>query len=196
MIGELRHLNMPIQRIDRVGRRQVAPLVAFWVIEQKQGAATINTKVSFIRNYCELIGKVGAIPKGEEWYELMETYGVDRSALIRQQVAYGSKSWTSAGIEPIGIAGLMVESHYHESLLVELMFCFGLRVSEVLSLNPYKAAVPGGLMVTAGAKGGRDRFVPFSNVNGCRFPRKYGVGKKSGTKYALWIGPRAGEAHP
>lgn len=162
MIGELRHLNMPIQRIDRIGRRQVAPLVAFWVIEQKQVAATINTKVSFIRNYCELIGKVGAIPKGEEWYELMETHGVDRSALIRQQVAYGSKSWTSAGIEPIGIAGLLVESHYHESLLVELMFCFGLRVSEVLSLNPYKAAVPGGLMVTAGAKGGRDRFVPFS----------------------------------
>lgn len=63
MIGELSELNMPIQRIDQVSRRHVAALVVRWVNEEKQVAATVNNKVSFIRKFCELIGKVGAIPR-------------------------------------------------------------------------------------------------------------------------------------
>ncbi len=31
-------------------------------------------------------------------------------------------------------------------------------------------------------------------VNGCRFPRKSGGGEKAGTKYALWVGSRAGDS--
>jgi len=162
-IRELRNLNMPIQRIDQIGRRHIVALVAHWVNDQGQCAATVNTKVSFIRKFCELGGRVGAIPKGEDWYELMATYGVDRNSLIRRQVAYGSKSWISAGVEPLAVAALLSQTHPHEALLVELMFYFGLRVSEVLSLDPYKAMAPGGLMVSAGAKGGRGRFVPFWN---------------------------------
>ncbi|MBT9464539.1 tyrosine-type recombinase/integrase [Hydrogenophaga sp.] len=161
MIGELSELNMPIQRIDQVSRRHVAALVVRWVNEEKQVAATVNNKVSFIRKFCELIGKVGAIPKGEEWYQLLESKGVPRSALVRQQVAYGSKTWSAAGIEPIGIAALLAEDHYHESLLIELMYYFGLRVSEALSLNPTRADVVGGLLLTSGTKGGKDRLVPY-----------------------------------
>ncbi|PZO16580.1 MAG: hypothetical protein DCF26_11425 [Burkholderiales bacterium] len=161
MIGELSELNMPIQRIDQVSRRHAAALVVRWLNEEKQCAATVNNKVSFIRKYCELIGKVGAIPKGEEWYQLLESKGVPRSALVRQQVAYGSKTWSAAGIQPIGIAALLAEDHYHESLLVELMYYFGLRVSEALSLNPTRSDVVGGLMLTSGTKGGKDRLVPY-----------------------------------
>ncbi|MDO9134002.1 tyrosine-type recombinase/integrase [Hydrogenophaga sp.] len=161
MIGELSELNMPIQRIDQVSRRHAAALVVRWLNEEKQCAATVNNKVSFIRKFCELIGKVGAIPKGEEWYQLLESKGVDRRALVRQQVAYGSKTWSAAGIQPIGIAALLAEDHYHESLLVELMYYFGLRVSEALSLNPTRSDVVGGLMLTSGTKGGKDRLVPY-----------------------------------
>ena len=161
VIGELRELNMPIQRIDQIGRRQLVALVVYWVIEKRQEASTVMNKVSQIRKFCELIGKVGAIPKREELYEILEEHGVDRSALVRHQVAPGSKSWTSAGVEPIRIAELLAEEHPHEALLVELMLYFGLRVSEVLSLNPYKADVQGGLLLTAGTKGGKDRLVPY-----------------------------------
>ena len=31
-------------------------------------------------------------------------------------------------------------------------------------------------------------------VNGCPFPRKSGGGEKAGTKYALWVGSRAGDS--
>lgn len=163
LIGELRHLRMPIQRIDQIGRRHAVALVAHWVNEERHSASTVMNKVSQIRKFCELIGKVGAIPKREEFYELVEAAGVARSALLRHQVAPGSKSWSAAGVEPVGIAELLLEKNYsHESLLVELMLNFGLRVSEVLSLNPYKADVPGGLLLTAGTKGGKDRLVPYS----------------------------------
>lgn len=160
-IGELRELNMPIQRIDQFSRRHLVALVVRWVNEEHQEASTVMNKVSQIRKFCELIGKVGAIPKREELYEILEQHGVPRSALVRHQVAPGSKSWTSAGVEPIRIAELLAEEHPHEALLVELMLYFGLRVSEVLSLNPYKADVQGGLLLTAGTKGGKDRLVPY-----------------------------------
>jgi hypothetical protein len=31
-------------------------------------------------------------------------------------------------------------------------------------------------------------------VDGCQFPRKSGGGIKAGTKYALWVGSRAGDS--
>lgn len=162
LIGELRHLRMPIQRIDQISRRHAVALVAYWVNEERHSASTVMNKVSQIRKFCELIGKVGAIPKREAFYELVEAAGVPRSALLRHQVAPGSKSWSAAGVEPHGIAELLAAKNFpHESLLVELMLHFGLRVSEVLSLNPYKADVQGGLLLTAGTKGGKDRLVPY-----------------------------------
>jgi site-specific recombinase XerD len=161
VIGELRALNMHIQRIDQIGRRHAAALVAYWVNEKGQMASTVTNKLSQIRKFCDLIGKIGAIPKRVELYEMLEAKGVDRSALVRQQVAHGSKSWSAAGVEPLGVAAMLVEEHPHESLLVELMACFGLRVSEVLSLDPYKANSAGGLLLTAGTKGGKDRLVPY-----------------------------------
>ena len=163
LIGELRHLRMPIQRIDQIGRRHVVALVVYWVNEEGHSASTVMNKVSQIRKFCEIIGKVDAIPKREEFFQLMEAAGVPRSALLRHQVAPGSKSWSAAGVEPVGISELLLEKNYHhESLLVELMLHFGLRVAEVLSLDPYKADVPGGLLLTAGTKGGKDRLVPYS----------------------------------
>ena len=35
---------------------------------------------------------------------------------------------------------------------------------------------------------------PITVVDGCQFPRKSGGGIKAGTKYALWVGSRAGDS--
>lgn len=158
---ELRRLRMPVQRIDQIGRRQVMALVAHWANEQGQKAATITTKLSALRKYCDLIGKVGSIPKRDELYEVLENKGVDRNALKRVQVVEGSKSWKAAGIDAYAFIASVAAEDPHEALLFELQLCFGLRVNEALSFRPKESQRLNGVMVNLGTKGGMGRFVPY-----------------------------------
>lgn len=158
---ELKKLRMPIQRIDQIGRRHVVALVAYWANERGQKAATITTKLSALRKYCELIGKAGAIPVRDELYEVLESKGVDRAALKRVQVLEGSKSWKAAGVDAYAFIEAVAAEDPHEALLFELELCLGLRVNEALSFRPRESERLNGVMVNLGTKGGMGRFVPY-----------------------------------
>lgn len=160
-IQDLRKVRMPIQRIDQIGRSHAMALVVYWANELGHSASTIQNKLTNIRKFCDLIGKIGAIPKKEELYQELEAKGVDRSALKRHQVTHGSKTWRAAGVDASAIIALMEEENPHEARLFELEHCFGLRVNEALSYRPMESERVDGVMVNLGTKGGKGRFVPY-----------------------------------
>lgn len=160
-VKELRSINMPIQRIDQIGRRQALALVAYWVNEKGQGPSTVAGKLSNLRKYCTLTGKKDAIPKRAALYEVLETKGVSQEALSRVQVTAWSKNWTSQGVDPLETIEGIRQNNPHEALLMETMLAWGLRVSEALGLQPHRSEQPDGLLISRETKGGRWRNVSY-----------------------------------
>lgn len=161
LIRDLRTLNMPIQRIDEIGRRHAVALTAYWANELGRTPKTITNKLSVIRKFCELIGKIGAIPKREELYEALEAKGVDKAAVTCAQVTHGSKSWKAAGVDAQAIIEVVAVENPQEAILFELQLHFGLRVKEALSFRPRDSERREGIAINLGTKGGLGRFVPF-----------------------------------
>lgn len=161
LIQDLRTLNMPIQRIDEIGQRHAVALTAYWANELGHTAKTITNKLSVIRKFCELIGKIGAIPKREELYEALAAKGVDKATVTCAQVTHGSKSWKAAGVDAQAIIEVVAIENPQEALLFELELHFGLRVKEALSFRPREAERRDGIAIKLGTKGGAGRFVPF-----------------------------------
>lgn len=160
-IQDLKAVRMPIQRIDQIGRSQALALVAYWANDLGHSASTIANKLTDIRKFCELIGKIGAIPKREELYEALELKGVERTALKRNQVTHWSKTWKAAGVDAPAVIATVRQDNPHEALLFELQLGFGLRVNESLSFRPLESERVDGVMVNLGTKGGKGRFVPI-----------------------------------
>lgn len=161
IIQDLRTLNMPIQRIDEIGQRHGVVLTAYWANEKGHSSSTIQNKLSVIRKFCELIGKMDAIPKREKLYVALEAKGVEKSAVTRAQVTHGSKSWKAAGVDAQAIIEVVAVENPQEALLFELELHFGLRVKEALSFRPREAERRDGIAIKLGTKGGAGRFVPF-----------------------------------
>ena len=161
IIQDLRKLNMPIQRIDEIGQRHAVVLTAYWANDLGHSSSTIQNKLSAIRKFCELIGKMEAIPKREKLYVALEAKGVEKSAVTRAQVTHGSKSWKAAGVDAQAIIEVVAVENPQEALLFELELHFGLRVKEALSFRPLEAERRDGIAIKLGTKGGAGRFVPF-----------------------------------
>lgn len=161
IIQDLRKLNMPIQRIDEIGQRHAVVLTAYWANDLGHSSSTIQNKLSAIRKFCELIGKMEAIPKREKLYVALEAKGVEKSAVTRAQVTHGSKSWKAAGVDAQAIIEVVAVENPQEALLFELELHFGLRVKEALSFRPREAERRDGIAIKLGTKGGAGRFVPF-----------------------------------
>lgn len=161
IIQDLRKLNMPIQRIDEIGQRHAVVLTAYWANDLGHSSSTIQNKLSAIRKFCELIGKMEAIPKREKLYVALEAKGVEKSAVTRAQVTHGSKSWKAAGVDAQAIIEVVAVENPQEAILFELELNFGLRVKEALSFRPREAERRDGIAIKLGTKGGAGRFVPF-----------------------------------
>lgn len=161
IIKDLRTLNMPIQRIDEIGQRHAVALTAYWANDLGHSSSTIQNKLSVIRKFCELIGKMDAIPKREQLYVALEAKGVEKSAVTRAQVTHGSKSWKAAGVDAQAIIEVVAVENPQEAILFELELHFGLRVKEALSFRPREAERRDGIAIKLGTKGGAGRFVPF-----------------------------------
>lgn len=161
IIQDLRKLNMPIQRIDEIGQRHAVVLTAYWANDLGHSSSTIQNKLSAIRKFCELIGKMEAIPKREKLYVALEAKGVEKSAVTRAQVTHGSKSWTAAGVDAQAIIEVVAVENPQVAILFELELRFGLRVKEALCFRPREAERRDGIAINLGTKGGLGRFVPF-----------------------------------
>ncbi|OSZ73476.1 integrase domain-containing protein [Hydrogenophaga sp. IBVHS1] len=161
IIQDLRKLNMPIQRIDEIGQRHAVVLTAYWANDLGHSSSTIQNKLSAIRKFCELIGKMEAIPKREKLYVALEAKGVEKSAVTRAQVTHGSKSWKAAGVDAQAIIEVVAVENPQEAILFELELHFGLRVKEALCFRPREAERRDGIAINLGTKGGLGRFVPF-----------------------------------
>lgn len=136
-------------------------LTAYWANDLGHSSSTIQNKLSAIRKFCELIGKMEAIPKREKLYVALEAKGVEKSAVTRAQVTHGSKSWKAAGVDAQAIIEVVAVENPQEAILFELELHFGLRVKEALCFRPREAERRDGIAINLGTKGGLGRFVPF-----------------------------------
>jgi len=157
---ELKEERRPIHSLSELGRAHVLALVVRWA-RQGNGAATIQTKVSFFRRFLTLVGKPTAVPKGKEWNDLLKAQGVDRTQMLRANVLAESKSWLSRGLDPFEIFKLVAEKCPVIALQLEMQLAFGLRVKESFHVEPTVGGLTDGLLVISGAKGGRPRLVEF-----------------------------------
>jgi integrase len=127
---------------------------------------TIQTRLSYLRVYCEWIDKPGMIRPPEHY--------VDDPALVKRiGAAKRDKSWSGNAVDIEAIIDQV--SAYDPYVGMQLTFCyeFGLRVKEAIMLRPHESDV-GELMlpeirpdscrylkVKRGTKGGRIRFIPI-----------------------------------
>lgn len=160
-IADLKAINMRVQRLDQLNRRQVVALAAYWTNERGQTAGTVANKLSALRKFFTLVGRQEVVPKRDALYEALAASGVTQQMVTRQQVALDSKAWTPKGVLPREVIEEVRETHPHEALLLELMLAWGLRVSEALGLRPHASDTPDGLLVHRETKGGRWRKVPY-----------------------------------
>lgn len=160
-IGDLKAINMTVQRLDQLSRRQVLALASYWTNERGQTAGTVANKLSALRKFFTLVGRQDVVPKREALYEALAASGVTQQMVTRQQVALDTKAWTPKGVVPLEVIDEIRETYPHEALLLELMLSWGLRVSEALGLRPHSSDNPDGLLVHRETKGGRWRKVPY-----------------------------------
>ncbi|MDR7096540.1 tyrosine-type recombinase/integrase [Hydrogenophaga laconesensis] len=160
-IGDLKAINMKVQRLDQLNRRQVMALAAYWTHEKGQTPGTVANKLSALRKFFTQVGRQDVVPKREALYEALAVTGVSQQMVTRQQVALDTKAWTPKGVVPLEVIEEVRETYPHEALLMELMLAWGLRVSEALGLRPHSSDTPNFLLVHRETKGGRWRKVPY-----------------------------------
>lgn len=150
-----------------LGHRHVRAIVAVW---QKAGLApaTIQTYLSFLRGFEKWIGKPGLV-------RLPQHYGLKPAEYERHEAAQCDRSWSAQGINIDELVVRMSEFDPYVGACVRLERALALRRKESLMLRPHLCVVPfesTGLplqkraadfyaRIKAGAKGGRERFVPL-----------------------------------
>ena len=151
-----------------LGTRHVQALVNHWV-EQKISLKTMQTYLSFLRAFCDWIGKPGMIRPAE--------YFIDKHdrAKTGGGVATRDKSWFGAGVDVEAKIADVARTEPHVALQLSVMYAFGLRVKETLMMLPHQAVVGAAetgiarptadryLCVERGTKGGRRRYVPLDS---------------------------------
>lgn len=159
-IGELRECRMPVRILTDIGQPHALALLQRWK-QDGQSAATIQTKLSFLRKFLTMIGKPHALPRGGELYKLLEQKGLDSEGLTRSKVLVDSKTWEALGINPVEIIRRIAEEDQLVAIQLELEWAFGLRVMETLQIEPSVSDEGNKLVVLKGTKGGRPRAVDF-----------------------------------
>lgn len=152
----LRKLGYKIQSARSLKLRHVFALVDEW---KKQGMApaSIQSGLSVLRVYCEWIQKPGMIPASVYFSP------DDKAAVTRNSAAQEDKTWSGNGVDVTSKINEVFE--YDKRVGLSLMFCyeFGLRRKEAIMLRPHYDDRDTVLVVSRGAKGGRERAVPIDS---------------------------------
>lgn len=101
-IEELRMMQAPIRNIDELDRAHAIALTRYW-LEQGHAAISVQAKVSVLRRFLTLVGKVAAMPKGQAWLALLEENGINTDSLRSPAIPTQHKAWQPNGVNPLEI---------------------------------------------------------------------------------------------
>ncbi|MCL1861463.1 MAG: integrase domain-containing protein [Proteobacteria bacterium] len=150
--------------------RHIRAIVKVWQRE-KLAPATVQTYLSFLRGLALWLGKAGLI-------QSPAYFGMKPSEYRRSEVAQSDKSWSAAGIDIDGLIEKVCAFDRYVGASLKLIRHFGLRRKESIMFRPHRCVVPfeaTGLdplerqadeyiSIKAGAKGGRQRFIPLNTL--------------------------------
>lgn len=153
----------PINNLDEIGPKHVAPLVKLWE-EMGHSEGYIADLLSILRRFLALIGKPSAVPTGPRLHEHLHSKGIVAGTIGRSAVAIMPKGWRDMGHDPKAIIAQVAEYSPLMAVHLELMEAFGLRCKECYMLMPEESDKGEYLWVWRGAKGKRHRTVPFSRI--------------------------------
>jgi integrase len=151
-----------------LGARHVRAMVRVWQ-KKKLSPATVQTYFSFLRGLASWLGKTGSI-------QSPAFYGMEPSEFRRTEVAQSDKSWSAAGVNIDALIDEVCAFDRYVGGSLKLIRNFGLRRKESIMFRPYRYVVPfeaTGLaleereadeyvLIKAGAKGGRPRYIPLN----------------------------------
>ncbi|MCD9026828.1 integrase domain-containing protein [Luteimonas sp. BDR2-5] len=151
-----------------LAQRHVQALVDLWQRE-RLSPATIQTYLSFLRGLALWIGKPGLI-RGPDFY------GLAAERYERHGYAEHDRSWSARSVDIDATVERICEFDPHVGAAMRLIRAFGLRRKEAVMLRPHRCMVPFEatalppaqraadhyVRIKAGAKGGRERFIPVS----------------------------------
>lgn len=131
--------------------KHIAHLVERWIAAEK-ATGTIENELSYLRAFCEWVGKFGIVKSLRDY----------PSALNRRRVyiAECDKSWEAKGIDIEKTIAEIEQTDIHVAMAMRLQAAFGLRRKESSMLRPGR--IKEGdlyLPVLEGTKGGRPRQI-------------------------------------
>jgi integrase len=148
----------------------VKALVPYWV-DQQLKPGTIRLYLSYVRTFCDWIGKRGMVHEPE-------CFVADAARVKRVYAAKEDKGWKSHGVDAAAKIAEMEAICPYAGCQAEIAVAFALRPKETHMMRPHLAERDGYLMVTTeedderyascaqlevkhGTKGGRVRWVPI-----------------------------------
>jgi integrase len=134
--------------------RHVKYLVDSWVKEELM-PGTIQTRLSYLRTFCEWINKKGMIPSTD----LL----VPKEFAVRNYVTKVDKSWSGQGVDFCEAIKRVEVADPFVAIQLRMQLGFALRSQESWLLRPELADCQTHLAVRWGTKGGRDRVVPIDS---------------------------------
>ncbi len=123
---------------------------------EKLSAATIQTRISFLRALCQWIGKPHMIKDVKDFFENPDT-------IKRSYQAGHDKSWDVPNIDKYRIIHQILHEHPYIGHQLLLQDAFGLRRKEAIMLRPYLEFRDNVLHIRHDAKGGRVRSIPVTD---------------------------------
>ena len=156
-VRELTSLNIKIQNLSELSRKQMSQLVSKWVRDGRS-ASTMANKTTVLHRMGVWMGKPHLCPALPD---MLRELGEDSNLSHRQYTALISKAVTSKNIDPEELFKEMDKLSIVGGLQLRLQLHFGMRVLETIMFKPFAADRGNELLVVDGTKGGKARMVPI-----------------------------------
>lgn len=159
VFAELSVLGYKLPSPESLRETHVKALMAHW-LEKGMKPATIQNKLTHLRQFSKWIGKPGMVRHTEYYVDESNKHLVRRSVVAKENLG-----WNAKGVDPLVVIEAMRNEDKWTALYLRLMYAFGLRLKEAVHLRPeIDVAISGlSLSVRDGTKGGRQRMIPIEN---------------------------------
>lgn len=151
---DLHNGGYSIDNVKKLKIRHIQYLVKTWV-GKDLSASSFNNNLSFLRTFCEWIGKKGMI-------NLVDLSAVPPEKLKRTGKATKDKDWSKDDDFWL-VMGKVKKSDIHVYCQLLLMTAFGLRRKEAAYFKPYAADLHVFINIDSGTKGGKARGFQFND---------------------------------
>lgn len=152
IFGLLVELGYRLEDPRNIGEKHIKALCVEWH-RRNRAPKTIQGYLSHLRIFCGWIGKKGLVK--DAYYYLPD---VSREDLHVTTVAKRSKSWAEVGIDVGAKVAEAMALDWRFGLMIMVQVAFGLRLMEVLQMQPWKCD-KGDKFAAYKTKGGRPRDI-------------------------------------